>query len=108
MLMTNSRNTTNTTASTPPTLRRGKSANQPVATHTVQKPNASRDSKETKWVQIRLIPIWLRVLIIFILLLIAVVAGLTIGYSVLGDGDSSEVLEWSTWQHLIDIIKGKE
>jgi len=89
-------------------MRRGNSANQAAAAQTVQKPDASQNQKPTKWVQIRLVPIWLRVLIIIILLLFAVVAGLTIGYSVLGDGESSDVLKWSTWQHLIDIITGKE
>jgi hypothetical protein len=106
--MTNSRNTNNTTVNTSPIMRRGKSANQTAAAQTVQKPNASQDQEQTKWVQIRLIPIWLRGIIFFILLLIAVIAGLTVGYSILGDGDSSKVLEWSTWQHLFDIIKGKE
>ena len=107
--MTNSRNSNNTTtASTSPVMRRGKSANQSAGAQSVQMPNVSQGRKQTKWVQIRLIPIWLRVLIILALLFIAVVAGLIVGYSILGDGDSSEVLEWSTWQHLIDIIKGKE
>ena len=105
--MTNSTNSNHTSASTTPIMRRGKSANESEAAQTVQKPNASR-KKQTKWVQIRLFPIWLRVIIIFALLIIAIGTGLTVGYSVLGDGESSEVLKWSTWQHLIDIIKGKE
>ena len=106
--MTISRNSNDTTDSTSSTMRRGKSANQPAAAQTVQKPNASHNQKPTKWVQIRLIPIWLRVVIVIILLLFAVVSGLTVGYSILGDGESSDVLKWSTWQHLIDIITGKE
>ena len=105
--MTNSTNSNHTSASTNPIMRRGQSANQSDAAQVAQKPNASRN-KQTKWVQIRLFPIWLRVIIILALLFVAVVAGLTVGYSMLGDGDSSEVLKWSTWQHLIDIIKGKE
>ena len=105
--MTNSTNSNHTSASTNPIMRRGKSANQSDAAQVAQKPNVSRN-KQTKWVQIRLFPIWLRVIIILALLFVAVVTGLTVGYSVLGDGDSSEVLKWSTWQHLIDIIKGKE
>jgi hypothetical protein len=105
--MTNSRNTNNTTVSTSPTMRRGTSANELAVDQKVKKRNSSRNQR-IKWVQIRLVPIWLRVLIILVLLFIAVVAGLTVGYSILGDGESSEVLQWSTWQHLIDIIKGKE
>lgn len=106
--MTNSRNSNNISDSTSLTMRRGNSANQDAAAQTVQKPDASQNQKPTKWVQIRLVPIWLRVLIIIILLIFAVVVGLTFGYSVLGDGESSDVLKWSTWQHLIDIITGKE
>ena len=105
--MTNSTNSNHTSASSTPIMRRGKSANESDAAPIAHKPNASQN-KQTKWVQIRLFPIWLRVIIIIALLVVAVVAGLNIGYSVLGDGDSSEVLKWSTWQHLIDIIKGKE
>ena len=106
--MTNSTNSNHTSTSTTPLIRRGKSANESEAAQTVQKPNSSHDSIPTKWVQIRLVPIWLRVLIILVLLLIAIVTGLTVGYSILGDGESSDVLKWSTWQHLIDIITGKE
>ena len=106
--MTLSRNSNNTPASTSSTMRRGKSADQPATAQTVQKTNASHNKKPTKWVQIRLIPIWLRVIIILVLLLLAVASGLTVGYSILGDGESSDVLKWSTWQHLIDIITGKE
>ena len=106
--MTNSSNSDHTSASTTPIMRRGKSAIQPDAAPTAQKSNASKNQRATKWVQIRLFPIWLRVIIIIVLLFVAVFAGLTVGYSVLGDGQSSEVLKWSTWQHLIDIIKGKE
>lgn len=106
--MTNSSNSDHSSASTTRIMRRGKSANQPDAAPTVQKPNASRNQQTTKWVQIRLFPIWLRVIIILALLFVAAYAGLIIGYSVLGDGLSSDVFKWSTWQHLIDIIKGKE
>ena len=105
--MTNSTKSNHTSASTTPIMRRGQSANESDADPIAHKPNASKN-KQTKWVQIRLFPIWLRVIIIFALLIIAIGTGLTVGYSVLGDGESSEVLKWSTWQHLIDIIKGKE
>lgn len=37
-------------------------------------------------VRLRLIPIWLRIIIVILLFLVAVVVGLVIGYSVLGDG----------------------
>ena len=72
-----------------------------------RKPNANVENKPTRWVQIRMIPIWLRFLIVIVLLLAAVMVGVTIGYSSIGDGDSADALKWSTWQHLLKIIKGE-
>lgn len=69
--------------------------------------NANDGNKPTRWVQIRMIPIWLRILIVMVLLLAAVMVGVTIGYSSIGDGDSADALKWSTWQHLLKIIKGE-
>lgn len=68
----------------------------------------SSEMKKTWWVQIRLFPIWLRVLLIVALMAGAVVAGLMVGYGYIGDGVAKEVLEWSTWQHILDILLGKE
>lgn len=62
----------------------------------------------TRWVQIRLIPIWLRIVLVLILLFFAAVAGLTIGYGFIGDGEPADAFKWSTWQHIFDIIEGKE
>ncbi|MFL0581088.1 DNA-directed RNA polymerase subunit beta [Solibacillus sp. FSL K6-1781] len=59
-------------------------------------------------VRLRLIPIWLRIIIVILLFLVAVIVGLVIGYSVIGDGAAFDVLKWETWQHLLDIINGKE
>ena len=59
-------------------------------------------------VRLRLIPIWLRIIIVILLFLTAVIVGLIVGYSVIGDGAASDVLKWETWQHLLDIINGKE
>ncbi|MER1998527.1 MAG: DNA-directed RNA polymerase subunit beta [Lysinibacillus sp.] len=59
-------------------------------------------------VRIRLIPVWLRVILVLCLLIMVIVFGLMFGYAVLGDGNASDVLKWSTWQHIIDIMKGVE
>lgn len=66
------------------------------------------EPKKTFWVQIRIIPIWLRLILIILLLAIVAVIGLQIGYSYIGDGNSEDVLKKGTWTHIIDIIKGKE
>lgn len=64
--------------------------------------------KPIRWYNLRLIPIWLRILLVLLLLIIATVSGLMIGFGVIGDGDASDVLKWETWQHILDIINGKE
>ncbi|MEG0385892.1 MAG: DNA-directed RNA polymerase subunit beta [Solibacillus sp.] len=61
-----------------------------------------------RWVQLRLIPIWLRIIIVTALFVGVAVLGLTIGYSFIGDGEVGGALKWSTWQHLLDIMQGKE
>ncbi|WP_347862203.1 DNA-directed RNA polymerase subunit beta [Salimicrobium sp. PL1-032A] len=56
----------------------------------------------------RVLPIWLRILLVLFLSLLALAVGLMIGYSVLGSGNPLEVFDWSTWQHIIDIMTGAE
>lgn len=65
-------------------------------------------TKPIRWVQIRLIPIWLRIVLVIVLLCCAAVAGAMIGYGVLGDGSPSDVFKKETWNHIVDIINGKE
>ena len=66
------------------------------------------NDQPVRWVQLRLIPIWLRIILVAILFIAAGTIGITVGYSVIGDGDSGDALKWSTWQHLLDIMSGKE
>ncbi|WP_339215147.1 DNA-directed RNA polymerase subunit beta [Solibacillus sp. FSL W8-0372] len=62
----------------------------------------------TRWVRLRLIPIWLRIIVVILVFGIATIAGLIVGYSIIGDGATSDVLKGDTWQHLLNIINGKE
>ena len=64
--------------------------------------------KNTWWVQIRLFPIWLRIILVTALLVGAVAAGLVVGYGYIGDGEPKNALNWDTWQHIIDMLTGKE
>lgn len=66
------------------------------------------EQQEVRWVQIRLIPIWLRVVIVLILVVVATVVGAMVGYSVIGEGKAMDVLKIETWQHIFDIMNGKE
>lgn len=58
-------------------------------------------------IRIRLIPIWLRILLLVIFTGIFMVAGAALGYGVLGNGDPGDVLKGSTWAHIIDLVEKK-
>jgi hypothetical protein len=45
-----------------------------------------------------------RVLFIPALCLVALIAGLTIGYSTIGGGDPADVFKLETWKHLYDLV----
>ncbi|MEC1177723.1 DNA-directed RNA polymerase subunit beta [Metasolibacillus meyeri] len=64
--------------------------------------------RRVRWVQIRLIPIWLRIVLVLALLAGAAIGGVMFGYGFLGGGEPSDALKWSTWQHIFDIIEGQE
>lgn len=55
----------------------------------------------------RIFPIWLRIIVVFLLSFLALIAGLMIGFSVLGNGNAFDVLEFQTWQHILDIVTGE-
>lgn len=67
-----------------------------------------QSAKSRIWVQIRLFPIWVRIIIVVAILATAAVLGAMVGYGYIGDGQPSEVLKKDTWTHIIDIISGKE
>lgn len=73
-----------------------------------EKKHVDSEQKEVRWVQIRLIPIWLRIVIILALVVVAAVVGAMIGYSVMGEGKAMDVFKPATWQHIFDIMNGKE
>ncbi|WP_087973604.1 DNA-directed RNA polymerase subunit beta [Oceanobacillus rekensis] len=52
----------------------------------------------------RIFPIWLRIIVVSIIAAAALVAGLMIGYGILGDGVPTDALKKETWQHIKDII----
>ncbi len=53
----------------------------------------------------RIIPIWLRLIIVLLLFALCLGAGLAIGYGVIGDGDWRDVFSKETWQHIVDLVK---
>ncbi|GGF22015.1 hypothetical protein GCM10010954_21060 [Halobacillus andaensis] len=72
-----------------------------------QKKDKKPKEKRTKSTRRRLLPIWLRILLVLVLSAVALALGLMIGYGIIGDGDPLDALSWSTWQHIIDIVTGE-
>ena len=66
------------------------------------------ESNTIRWVQLRLFPIWLRIILVLILLFGAGIVGVMFGYGVIGDGKPIDALKTDTWQHIFDIMNGKE
>ncbi|WP_440897961.1 DNA-directed RNA polymerase subunit beta [Amphibacillus sp. Q70] len=56
----------------------------------------------------RIFPIWLRLIVVFLLAILALIIGMIVGFSVLGDGDPLDVLTLDFWRHVLDIISGVE
>ncbi|PJN88250.1 DNA-directed RNA polymerase subunit beta [Bacillus sp. mrc49] len=62
------------------------------------------ETKPERRIKVRLLPIWLRLLIVIGLIFIAVLSGALLGYSVIGGGHALDVFQKSTWTHIIDIV----
>lgn len=73
-----------------------------------QKEQAGTEEKESApKIRVRLLPIWLRVILVVVLMGISVIAGLVVGYGVIGNGNPEDALDKSTWQHIIDLVEKK-
>ncbi|WP_210364468.1 DNA-directed RNA polymerase subunit beta [Bacillus sp. REN3] len=68
----------------------------------VKEEKQSREKK--KRIRVRLIPIWLRIIIVILLLGASIVLGAMFGYAVMGGGKAKDVFEKSTWTHIIDLV----
>jgi len=73
-----------------------------------EKRSEKQNVKPIRWYNFRLIPIWLRIVIVLILLILVATTGLMIGFGVIGNGEPLDVLKKEPWQHILDIINGKE
>ncbi|WP_010648311.1 DNA-directed RNA polymerase subunit beta [Oceanobacillus massiliensis] len=69
-----------------------------------QKTKQNEEKRKNKIPRLRIFPIWLRIIIVLIIAAAALVAGLMIGYGVIGDGVPTDALKKETWQHIIDIV----
>ncbi|MFD2629378.1 DNA-directed RNA polymerase subunit beta [Oceanobacillus kapialis] len=67
-----------------------------------------KSAKQKKKARLRIFPIWLRIIVVLLFATIALVAGLMVGYGVIGDGSPLDALKVETWQHIIDIVTKTE
>ena len=65
------------------------------------------ESKPSRWVRVRMLPIWLRILLFILLLAGSLALGAVIGFAGIGDGKAADVFKAETWQHIIDIVTKK-
>jgi len=63
-----------------------------------------KTKKTPRWVQVRLFPILIRLVIVIALALGSLIIGLMVGYGVIGDGNPQDALKKETWTHIIDIV----
>jgi flagellar basal body-associated protein FliL len=68
--------------------------------NTEKEPKKKREPK----IRIRLIPIWVRLLLVVVLFAASIIIGVVVGYGVIGDGKPSDALKKETWQHIVDIV----
>ncbi|KIL49786.1 DNA-directed RNA polymerase subunit beta [Jeotgalibacillus soli] len=82
------------------------------ATKNIEQQNTKQEDQEPKrkprWVQVRLFPITVRVLLVLLLVAGSLVGGLMIGYGVIGDGNPLDALNKETWTHIYDIVMKDE
>jgi cobalamin biosynthesis Mg chelatase CobN len=69
----------------------------------------SKDTETTpvgyQRIRIRLIPIWLRIILLAVLIVFSVVAGAAVGYGLIGGEEIADVFNGSTWTHIIDLVE---
>ncbi|MBT2678681.1 DNA-directed RNA polymerase subunit beta [Bacillus sp. ISL-35] len=68
----------------------------------VKQEKKSREKK--KRIRVRLIPIWLRIIIVIILFAASILLGAMFGYAIMGNGKVKDVFEKSTWTHIVDLV----
>ncbi|WP_349408792.1 DNA-directed RNA polymerase subunit beta [Pseudalkalibacillus sp. SCS-8] len=78
---------------------------------TVEQPEKTSSSREERKIEgqaklrERIVPIWLRIILVLLVFAFALAAGLAVGYGVIGDGDMMDVFDKETWNHIVDLVK---
>ena len=77
---------------------------QKMKAEKLKKTDAAAAPQTVKRVRIRMIPIWLRLVLLVVSILICVMAGAAVGYGMLGGGNMGDVFRESTWTHILDLV----
>lgn len=73
-----------------------------------EKSKRKQERLQSKKPRRRIFPIWLRIIVVLLFSVVALAAGLMIGYGIIGDGVPTDALKIETWQHIIDIVNKTE
>ena len=63
------------------------------------------ERRRSRRIRVRMIPIWLRIIIVAVLIVISGLAGAAFGYGVMGGGDAKDIFKKSTWTHIVDLVE---
>ncbi|CAM4223496.1 DNA-directed RNA polymerase subunit beta [Paenibacillus phoenicis] len=55
-------------------------------------------SKRPAWIVI------LKIVLVLLVLVAALAAGMVVGYVVFGKQDMSDIWNWATWKHVLDLV----
>jgi cytoskeletal protein RodZ len=69
---------------------------------------SKKKEKASKIGRRRVLPIWLRIILVLLFSAAALVIGLMVGYGVIGEGNPTDALEMDTWRHIWDIVTKTE
>ena len=56
-------------------------------------------------IRVRLIPIWLRLVLLLVMIAASMTAGALVGYGAIGGGKAIDVFKPSTWTHIRDLVE---
>ena len=70
------------------------------------KKKEEHQEQKSRRIRVRLIPIWLRLILVIILFAASIIVGAAFGYGVMGEGNPMDIFEKSTWTHIRDLIYG--
>ncbi|MEH7123534.1 DNA-directed RNA polymerase subunit beta [Bacillus sp. JJ1532] len=63
------------------------------------------EKRRNRRIRVRMIPIWLRIIIVAVLITLSGIAGAAFGYGVMGGGNAKDIFQKSTWTHIVDLVE---